>query len=229
MPGTQIGRRKRWAPGPSAKIDWSHPLAQGLNILGLPNGLNTPTPTVSCPTSSTVFGPSWDVSAGIVQHTCPPSPHLTGLTMAGCGVWDSGELHMLTSDGGAGINGSAGGFRWWQFRISSGNVQAIVFGTSPVGTTVSGVITAGIPFRAVASIQADKSVAVWAVCGSLSGYAASGANGTAAYSGPGNVLCETGRFGATVGSVSEVAQWLRPLSEAEAQMWLADPFCMLRF
>lgn len=30
MSAPAIGRRAQWAPGPNAKVDWSHPLAQGL-------------------------------------------------------------------------------------------------------------------------------------------------------------------------------------------------------
>lgn len=36
MAAPTIGRRPRWAPGPTAQIDWSHPLAQGCVAYVLP-------------------------------------------------------------------------------------------------------------------------------------------------------------------------------------------------
>lgn len=242
MAAPAIGRRARWAPGPSAKIDWSHPLAQGLKACLLP-----------------VPGGVVDLVTGTFVQGSPNASHVAteaGLalqsTSANSGVrFRQSELGPVGQSftwvgrrSGAGTNG-AGLLCCSIYNGADGEGAPYLWGLDVNGSNVNFVRSNGGSFPGYSSAIAASSPTsgVNVITATLGGDASRGylngaltvtdAASTAPALGAGGVsmsltIGQYTNVSRTANAISNLGLWhWRPLSLAEHQMIYADPFCML--
>lgn len=237
-PFPRLAVQQRWTPQlGAARVDWSHPLANGLVFAyvaaeGYVNLADT-------------YPATWTLSGCSLEGTRVGTGHAS-TNAAGTGAqWDglmdlgttytvagianvttasTTALFVLDRDGSSGTAigapGSAG--RWCQLRFYNGGADFIPFNT------------AGTAFTATAS--GGGSVGTHSIVGTLDGTAVTCHQDGGAAVGT-NTLTGTAKSGTqaikirgnTVGAVACSFAWAnRALSAAEVASWHADPFQMLR-
>ena len=233
MAGVDIGR-KRWPTGP-AQVDTSHPLGAGLTFLfaksfSVKAGWIDSDTTALTTTSG--LGAS-DLSSGLMRSRVasggPPC------SFAAVFRWTSGQMHLLSNDGDAGVVGglTGAGDRCWQFRcVTSNEINFLAFDSTASSLPVNFAlpITSGVPYAAVVSLTAGRSaeMRVMNLTTSNVSVVSSTASSTGGWVGSNGHLGDTGRFDAVSGNVAAVYRWSRALSSSGMDMFLADPYCMLR-
>ncbi len=219
MAAPAIGRRVGWAPGPNAKVDWSHPLAAGL--LGLAAGHRVHVGTTpgripfatSFRPSSSMWGPGWHVPAdtpAIALCPFPAQDDTSCFTLAFAGQWISDNIPVIGYRGG----GSPGlSFIKLQNnnRISyrsNGNDRSIAAGSSSARTVVG--VKNGLTLTLY--VEGKQTATATYTTGQLSVNAA-----TCYYGGD--------EFGELKGSVALMSSV--PWTATQAAQFSIDPFCML--
>lgn len=237
MAGVDIGR-KRWPGHPHAGVDESHPLAHGLvtlygKLFGAKRGRVTADFTAATVNGS--FGVSAEVGTGVIitaaTGTGSAAPPVTFGAVFRF-ISSSGEMHLLTNDNGASVNGTSFANRCWQFRCTTGTLQFLAFdtggGSLPINFTLA--ITSGVPYAAIVSVSADRDAEMRLINLSTSEITvvSSTASSTGNWAGADSDTAAAGQRLTTEGRVSAVYRWNRNLTSQEMDMFLADPFCMLR-
>lgn len=232
----ELGRRRRFAPPPHARIDWSHPLAQGLAFCYVPSvGLvdlasgcrGSDTGTVPSPTP---FGRG-ALSAASSQYATFPgrsdSPFLGRITFEWAGTLRVGSRYHHF----AGKHSGSGGVNTpFDFRTSNESVPRIhlVRGNGSTFTTFqsSSNLPLGVPHHV--AVTTDLTTVKFYIDGASGGSTADSI-GTATGSNA-DIVVGQRPDGATV-SLDGVAVlcrvWSRELSAADIASLYADPFQML--
>jgi hypothetical protein len=231
MAAPAIGRRARWAPGPSVAVDWSHPLAAGLTVLALADGpiyRSLATGHIAQfspvnPPRATPYGRGYDHAgntsgsanprvSGFVSHTGPATWFATGL---------------YTGTGASGFKGIACVRNGTLHGLATGsltNFIALWYGT---GERVLGpVFTTTTPFAVVGSASTDSCrLNVNGTVATAAGQAAVSLSGQPMEIGGDNFAAGSRNM---IGTLNIVGMSLRQWSADEEAMFIANPFCMLR-
>lgn len=242
-------RRRRWAPGPNAKIDWQHPYAHRLQGLWLPQALNGFRSLVNSADQLSSGGSS-TITAGVT-----PWGYGTGETSGSTGArgWvnTSPSLALQPASGvtilwvGSLRSAVAANRRLFGMEANSTNSPPYnAFGIYRASTTTLGyAIDPGGSFTSVASGSIINAVEQFGFAAltydgaTLRGYwqgalvASTSASGSLSYSSP-ILVCGTneavGSSASADALMSMGAIWDRALSSSEIATLYSDPFQMLR-
>lgn len=231
-----VDRIPRWAPGPQARVDWSHPLAQGL-VFCTVDGYNdaagrAPITAVNNPGHGLLpTGPGRTFTAASTQYlSVPLTPQLTIVNQISIAAW------AIRTDAGTGgeqlVAQDVNGSRCFTVDFSGTAIRFYVAGggtaanqvDTPAFTTAS-----GVPFAVVATAINGGAMNLY-INGSLgvtnTGNATFNATPTNAW----NIGRRefSGAEGYFTGTIGPVMIFRRALSIAEVGALYADPFCMLR-
>lgn len=241
MPAPSIGVRSRWAPGPDARVDWSHPLAAGLVLCcpepGYDLAYGVPiTPTNNPGHTSTPVGPGRTFTSGSSTYFAVPAAVQLqiGGSSAPCTV---AAFHRRTADPGSGA-----GYSIVARDVSGTRCYTLdLFNNVAVADTIRFYINGGAAAIATTPWPATNE---WAhAVGTWNGSNVTeiwvngvrGATTTAAAT-PGSSTSVGWRIGARqfvgaedylTGEIGPVHIWRRALSANEIAQLYADPFCML--
>jgi hypothetical protein len=245
MSAPAIGLRPRFAPGANAHVDWSHPLAAGLEFCVVPSaGINdlargyvgtiSGSPTLS-PGPLGVAGNLSSGTSDFYEYSgVPDAPFLGPMTMMWVGVMRTASafrslVHKHASNGGNAnplsyyVGNSASPMTITSSRAASNNRNfetAGCFATNTTNTVVvthpSGTVTDAPTFYVNGLVFSGTGAGI----------------GTGAVTGS-QAAVRVGRRAdgstQTDGLVHACMLWSRALSANEAAALTADPFCMLRY
>lgn len=226
MPGPAIGRYSR-VPGPTARIDWTHPLTAGLIRFASVDTQLAQARRLSAPTSKGVMPPGPNYTAGCfsvggasIAGTLPP------VTIATWGKYTvGGTPQAQTVDINAGITGSQATARNWQNRI----ITVIPFAsdqTTVVATdTMSYTLTSGQEYVQVLSIAGDRSTEICLYQrGNTVGVLATSHSSTGTW--PSSPITDS-----DCANTGPIATWMwnRVLSVEEKKAFVSDPLVTLRY
>jgi hypothetical protein len=227
MPGVAFAR-KRWAPGPNARVDWSHPLGAGLGFAWSAAAGAVDLVSGAPPTVNASLGTK---GSGVMGATVNHGP--TGYLQFKCAPWDDPisclvVLRTTTASPGsyAGVIGDSTPGTRIRFGSNGANV--------PLGTIGS---IADYTFSSLPTIGIGNYVVIYQLTSTAFECHLPGASQTLAASGMtangGDVLVGTWANPAPPAEscnapLTLVALWRRALSAADRSALFADPFCMLR-
>lgn len=231
MAAPGIGDRRRLTPPVTARVNWSHPLAQGLRFWANPAA----GADIVRGYPGTISGGASPSSRGGIEFSDASGQITYG--QANGGLLSSGSEWSAVVQFNMGTLAD----KWFIGKrqgFSPGNSE-FGFGTGGGGSSanvqrkdgfvnIAGVFSANTSYIAGASISAST-VNIY-TNGNLAGSAASDMR---ADTGPTATLsvgrrADEGGDGFTTGSIQWAAVWARALSAAEMAQVYADPFCMLR-
>ena len=223
-------RRKRWAPGPSAKIDWSHPLSAGLAFLFVAGSANknlvdggAPTNVGTSPTFTTIGPATTFASGGYLDFgtnyaTSGPFTVAAVVTIAGAstaaiitrqgpGSDPYDQNYFLGQNGGSNLS--------FGFKQAAGGYPYIVSPTLAVGTYFAVAVwdgTANLLYVDGALVATRAATAPMASAMTFQLGAAEGSSRNFPFS----------------GGISQALMTNRAWSASDAAQFYADPFCMLK-
>lgn len=243
MSAPAIGLRSRWAPA-SARVDWSHPLSQGLAFCVVPsvsvhdlaigyqavrNG--TPTP------SRNAFGAAARLSSAtsdfLEYSGVPDAPFLGPISFLWVGNVQTASAFRSIAHKHAGAGGSQSPFS--VLTDNAASPQALILSRANLGnrnfTTTTGCLPVGVDNVVVITApEAIQTSPAFYVNG-LEFSSTSAGSGSGASTGSSASIRVGRRADGAVqsnGDVSIVAIWSRALSVNEVAALTADPFQMLR-
>lgn len=251
MAAPVIGTRPRVVPPKGATVDWSHPLAQGLEFCFIPaHGVVELARGYSATTGGTISDTTSTLGAGRLASTTsgywsfagvPDAPFLGDLSVMAVGKRNTASLNTFGwlggKDNGSTVNNNALPFT---FYISSGasvhTLQVARGGASTAstwstsGSGPGGPYNVNLTFTMLASVPTSmaSNATFWVNGESVVISPTGGASG--APTGSGRPM----RIGASSQSYRSdwifniFAVWSRQMSHGDAAALYADPFCFLK-
>lgn len=234
MPAPAIGVRPGFVPSPTAQVDWSHPLAQGLVFCTMPGAARRDlvSGVLASQAGTVVHGGSrWGPTAQAVTGSTPTNwlDFGTGGSLGGStnGSWTwvgryvaAGAATPLIARWGSsnGFLTYVAGGTTYNAAVVAGGVQTIA--TGPSAATGDEVV--------ITCVKDGTSLRAWR--NGTPGAAATCNAGTIASGDSLRMFNKTSDAGTAGTSGCALALvHARALSEAEIQMLAADPFCFLRY
>jgi hypothetical protein len=233
MAAPAIGRRPRFAPGPTTRVDWSHPVAQGLGFCtldgtvdiayGIPITQNNAPDHGLMPTGR---ARSY-VGASTQYSSFPAAPSVQSPTQVSIVVWmqrTNGNVNVYV---GQDINANRvftfDGASATRFYVNGGGGTDIVTGATNISGSVSprprmiaGTATSGASINVYVDGVLDGTASP---CTFNATQTADWNIGRRAFSGAENYV---------TGTIGPVMIWRRALTASEIALLYADPFCFLR-